>query len=186
MQFDKGYISPYFVTDLEAARDGLRRPVPADHHAEDLGDRRPAAAAGEGHRARQAAGHHRRGRRRRGAVDAGRQRDPQDLHRGRGQGAVLRRPPQGVPAGPRDRHRRPGRRPGGRPQARPGRSGRARPGGPRRRHQGHHDGHARRRGAERRSTRGSRRSAARSRTPTPTGIARSCRSGWPSSPAAWA
>ena len=33
-------------------------------------------------------------------------------------------------------------------------------------------------------TAGSRRSAARSRTPTPTGTARSCRSGWPSWPAA--
>ena len=83
-----------------------------------------------------------------------------------------------------DRHRRPGHRPRGRAQARPGRPGRARPGRARRRHQGHHHGHARRRRAGARSTPASRRSGARSRTPTPTGTARSCRSGWPSWPAA--
>ena len=64
MQFDKGYISPYFVTDPDALRDGLRGSVPADHDPEDLRDRRPAAAAGEGDRAGQAARHRRRGRRR--------------------------------------------------------------------------------------------------------------------------
>ena len=39
-------------------------------------------------------------------------------------------------------------------------------------------------GTRRRSTTGSSRSAGRSRTPTPTGTARSSRSGWRSSPAA--
>ena len=106
MQFDKGYISPYFVTDAGAHGGRPRGPVRPDHHPEDLGDRRPAAAAGEGRPGRQAAADRRRGRRRRGAVDAGRQRDPQDAQGRRGQGARLRRPPQGDAAGHGHPHRR--------------------------------------------------------------------------------
>ena len=162
-----------------------RRPVHPAHHAEDLQHRGPAAAAGEGPPGSQAAADRRRGRRGRGAVHPGGQRDPQDL--------------QG-----RSRSRRPvfgDRRKailqdlaivtGGEVvapelglQARPGRPRGARPGPAGRRHQGrHHDRRRRRRPAERRR-RGSRRSARRSRRPTPTGTGRSCRSGWPSSPAA--
>ena len=78
----------------------------------------------------------------------------------------------------------PGRRPRGRPQARPGRPRRARHRPPRRGHQGQH--HDRRRWRRRppRSRAGSTRSRPRSRTPTPTGTARSSRSGSPSWPAA--
>ncbi len=122
MQFDKGYISPYFVTDAEAGEAAFDDPYLLITTQKISLGRRPAAGAGEGRRVRQAAGRHRRGRRRRGAVDAGRQLDPQDVHRRRGQGAVLRRPPQGVPAGPRHRHRCAGHRARGRPQARPGRA----------------------------------------------------------------
>ena len=88
-------------------------------------------------------------------------------------------------AGPRDRHRRPG---GLAPRSASSSTevGLEVLGTARRvdRHQGRHHDRRRRRHAGRRSPTGSRRSAARSRTPTPTGTARSCRSGWPSSPAA--
>ena len=121
MQFDKGYISPYFVTDPERMEAVLDDPYILINQGKisaiaDLLPLLEKVVAG-----RQAAVHHRRGRRRRGAVDPGRQQDPRHLHRGRGQGPGLRRPPQGHAAGPRDPHRRPGRRPRGRPQARPGR-----------------------------------------------------------------
>ena len=82
MQFDKGYIAPYFVTDAEAGEAVLEDAVRPDHHAEDQRDRGPAAAAGEGAQGEQAAADHRRGRRRPGAVDAGGQLDAQD-HQGR-------------------------------------------------------------------------------------------------------
>ena len=52
------------------------------------------------------------------------------------------------------------------------------------RHQGRHHASSTAAAPPRRSRTGSRRSVARSRTPTPTGTARSCRSGWPSWPAA--
>ena len=52
MQFDKGYTQPVLRHRPRGRRDGLRRRVPADHHAEDLRDRRAAAAAGEGRRGR--------------------------------------------------------------------------------------------------------------------------------------
>ena len=50
MQFDKGYISPYFVTDPESMEAVFDDPYVLHHHAEDPRDRRPAAAAGEGRR----------------------------------------------------------------------------------------------------------------------------------------
>ena len=64
-----------------------RRPLHPAAPGQDLGDLRPAAAAGEGRRRRQAAVHRRRGRRRRGAVDPGGQQDPRHVQRRRGQGA---------------------------------------------------------------------------------------------------
>ena len=130
MQFDKGYISPYFVTDAEAGEAVLEDPYILITTAEDQRDRGPAAAAGEGAQGRQAAAHHRRGRRRSGAVHAGGQRDPQDHQGRRGEGARLRRPPQGDAAGHRDAHRRRADRARARLQARLGRRSRcsARPG----------------------------------------------------------
>ena len=106
MQFDKGYISPYFVTDAERMEAVLEDAYILLVQNKISSGRRPAAAAGEGRPGRQAAGHHRRGRRRRGAVDPGRQPDPRHLLVGRGQGSGLRRPAQGDPAGHRRPHRR--------------------------------------------------------------------------------
>ena len=103
LQFDKGFISPNFVTDAGVAGGGAGGPVHPDHHPEDLRDRGAAAAAGEGPPGQQAAADHRRGRRRPGAVHPGGQRDPQDHQGLRGQGPRLRRPPQGDAAGHGDR-----------------------------------------------------------------------------------
>ena len=50
MQFDKGYLSPYFVTDPERMEAVLDDPYILLHQGKISRDRRPAAAAGEGHR----------------------------------------------------------------------------------------------------------------------------------------
>ena len=99
MQFDKGYISPYMVTDPERMEAVLDDALRADPPGQDLGGRRPAAAAGEDRPERQAAADRGRGRRGRGALDAGRQQDPRAVRLGGRQGTGLRRPPQGDAAG---------------------------------------------------------------------------------------
>ena len=108
MRFDKGYISPYFVTDAERMEAVLDDPYLLIVEKQDLEPERPAADPGEGHAGGQAAGDHRRGRRGRGAGHSGRQQGPRHLHVGGGQGARLRRPPQGHAGRPRRPHRRPG------------------------------------------------------------------------------
>ena len=184
MQFDKGYISPYFVTDQERMEAGPRRALHPDREQEDLERAGAAPAAREGHAVRQAARDHRRGHRGRGPRDARREQDPRHVQRRRREGPRVRRPPQGDAAGHRGPHRRPGRLRGGRPQAR---ERDARPAGPRA------QGGRRRRTTPRssraraprtRSRAASTRSRPRSRTRTRTGTRRSCRSASPSSPAA--
>ena len=95
MRFDKGHLSPVLRHRRRAHGDRSRRPVHPDRRGQDLEREGPAAAAGEGHADRQAAGDHRRGRRGRGAGHPGRQQDPRHVQVGRRQGAGLRRPPQG-------------------------------------------------------------------------------------------
>ena len=90
LQFDKGYLSPYFVTDAESMEAVLEDAYVLLHRDKISAHRRPAPAAGEGARRRQAAADRRRGRRGRGAVHPGRQLDPQDHQGRRGQVAVLR------------------------------------------------------------------------------------------------
>ena len=76
MQFDKGYLSPYFVTDPERQEAVLEDPLHPDRQPEDQRRARPRARAREGHADGQAAADHRRGRRGRGAGHPGRQQDP--------------------------------------------------------------------------------------------------------------
>ena len=118
MQIDRGYISPYFVTNTERMEAELDEPfiLITDKKISAIADILPVLE--QVARAGQAARDHRRGRRRRGPGDAGRQQAARHAQRAGGQGAGLRRPPQGDAA----RHRRPDRRPGhlrgDRPQAR--------------------------------------------------------------------
>ena len=109
--FDKGFLSAYFVTDFDAQEAVLEDALILLAPRQDQLAAGLPAAAGEGRRGGQAAAGDRRGRRGRAAVDAGGQRDPQDAESRRGQGAVLRRPPQGIPGGSGHRHRRPGGQP---------------------------------------------------------------------------
>ena len=109
MQFDRGYVSPYFVTDSERMEAILEDPfiLLSDRKISSLNDM--LAFAGAGGEGGQAAVRRGRGRRRRSTRDIDREsysRGPESL---RSQGARLRRPPQGDAA----RHRRGDRRRGG-------------------------------------------------------------------------
>ena len=90
MRFDKGYISPYFVTDPERMEARPRRPLHPDRQLQDLGRQGPAAGAREGHAERQAGRGARRGRRGRGPGHPGRQQDPRHLQERRRQGPRVR------------------------------------------------------------------------------------------------
>ena len=145
MQFDKGYISPYFVTDAERMEAVLDDPYILIVNKKISRGAGAAAAAREGGAGRQAAPGHRRGRRGRGPRHARREQDPRHVQRRRGEGARVRRPSQGHAPGHRDPHRRAGDLRGGRPEARERRPGHARQRPQGRRHEGrHHDRRGRR------------------------------------------
>ena len=147
---------------------------------------RPGSAAGAGGEVGPAAAGRRRRRRRRGPGHADRQPDPRHAEELRGQGAGLRRPAQGDAAGHRHPDRRPGDRRGARAQARERHAceqlGPRQAGGGR---QGQHDASSAAAATQAASKAGSSRSAARSKRRPATTTGRSCRSGWPSWPAAW-
>ena len=90
MQFDKGYISPYMVTDQDRMEAVLEDPyiLIANQKIGSVRDLLPVLETG--HPDRQAAADHRRGRRGRGARDARRQQAARHLHRRGGQGPRLR------------------------------------------------------------------------------------------------
>ena len=90
MRFDKGYISPYFVTDPERMEAVLDDPYILVDELQDLGEQGPAPAARQGRPVGQAARHHRRGRRGRGPRDPGREQDPRPVQVRRGEGARFR------------------------------------------------------------------------------------------------
>ncbi len=90
MQFDKGYISPYFVTDQERMEAVARRALHPDREQEDLERAGRASAAREGHAVRQAARDHRRGHRGRGPRHARREQDPRHVQRRRREGSRVR------------------------------------------------------------------------------------------------
>ena len=106
MQFDRGYLSPYFVTDPERMEVVLENPVILIHEKKIQLDEGPPAGARAGGPARPSAAHHRRGRRGRGAGDARGQQAARHAAGGGREGARLRRSPQGHARRHRDPHRR--------------------------------------------------------------------------------
>ena len=185
MQFDRGYLSPYFVTDPERMEVVLENPVILIHEKKisAMKDLLPVlelvAQAGrplliiaediEGEALATLVVNKLRGH------AQGR----------RGQGAGLRRSPEGDARRHRHPDQRQGRHRGPRDQARVDQAGRPRPGEEGHHRQGQHDDHRGRRAPSRRSKAASSSCARRSRTRPPTTTARSCRSGSPSWSAAW-
>ena len=184
MQFDRGYLSPYFVTNAEKMVAELENPYILLHEKKLSGLQAMLPVLEAVVQSGRPLRDHRRGRRRRGAGHARRQQAARRPQGRGGQGAGLRRSPQGD-AG---RHRDPDRRPGDLRRSR---------------HQAgerhaRHARHAPRRSASTRktprsstaparrptSTAASPRSARRSRRRPRITTRRSCRSGWPSWPAA--
>ena len=145
MQFDKGYISPYMVTDQERMEAVLEDPhiLIANQKIGSVRDILPVLEQ---------------------VIQAGKpiliiaedvegeslatlrgQQAPRHLHGRRGQGSGLRRSPQAHARGHRDPHGRRGDHRGDGPQAREHAALAARPRPPRRRDEGHHDDRRRRR-----------------------------------------
>ena len=106
MQFDKGYLSPYFINRAAEMDCLLEGGLHLDPREEDQQHPRPDSAVGEDQPYRQAALDHRRRRRGRRPGHAGGQQAPRHAPGLRGEGPGLRRPPQGDAR----RHRRPHRR----------------------------------------------------------------------------
>ena len=185
MQFDRGYLSPYFVTDAERMECVLEDPYILIHEKKisNMKDLLPLleqiARAGkpllviaeevEGEALATLVVNKLRGTLNACAVKA-----PGFGDRRKAMLEDIAHPDRRQGHHGRDRHQAGGRQAGG--------SGprQARHGG-----QGQHHHHRRRRDRRRRSKAASSSCAPRSKRPRPTTIARSCRSGWRSSPAAW-
>ena len=145
MQFDRGYISPYFITNAEKMRAELEEPYILIHEKKLSNLQSPPAAARGRGAERQAAPDRGRGRRGRGAGDAGGQQAARRAQGRGGQGAGLRRSPQGDARGHRGPDPGPGGQRGSRHQARERHAGHARPRQAGDDREGEHHDHRRRR-----------------------------------------
>ena len=145
MQFDRGYLSPYFVTDPDRMEVVLENPVILIHEKKISSMKDLLPVLEQVGRSRPSAAHHRGGHRGRGAGDARRQQAARHDQGGCGEGARLRRSPQGDARRHGDSDERPRHHRGSRHQAgvhqdrgpRPGEEGHDR--------QGQHDDHRGRR-----------------------------------------
>ena len=153
MQFDRGYLSPYFVTNPEKMRAELEDPYILIHEKK-LGNLQAMLPILEAVvQVGQAAADHLRRRRRRSAGDTGRQQIARRPQGRRSQGAGLRRSPEGDAGRHRRSHRRSDDLRGSRHQAGKRHARNARPGQARGHRKGYDHDHRRlrRKGQHRRS-----------------------------------
>ncbi len=108
MQFDRGYMSPYFITNAEKMSVELEQPYILLHEKKLSGLRVAAAAARGGGQIDAPAVDRRRGRRGRGACHPGGEQAARWPESRRGEGARVRRSPQGDARGYRGADRRHG------------------------------------------------------------------------------
>ena len=106
MQFDRGYLSPYFITDPEKMEAVLDDPLILLYEKKIQQSEGSPAAAGASRQGAPVVADRRRGVGHRGAGDARREQGARRAHLRRREGARLRRPPQGDHGGPGDPHRR--------------------------------------------------------------------------------
>ena len=118
MQFDRGYLSPYFITNPEKMSVELTDPYILIHEKKLSNLQAMLPILEVGRPVGPSAADHRRGHRGRGAGHAGRQQAARRPQGRGGQGAGLRRSPQGDARGHRDPHRRRDDQRGSRHQAR--------------------------------------------------------------------